>query len=47
MLALQQEVLSLTKSVDNNITYEENFPTFKILVSFIFFNMTNLLQIKL
>ena len=30
-----------------NVIYEENFPTSKILVSFIFFNMANLLQIKL
>ena len=25
----------LQKSVDNNVTYEENFPTSKILVSFL------------
>ena len=37
----------LRKSVDNDVTYEENFPTSKILVSFLFFNMANLLQIKL
>ena len=41
------EIFSLTKSVDNDITYEENFPTSKSLVSFLFFNMANLLQIKL
>ena len=35
----------LRKSVDNDTTYEENFPASKILVSFI--NMVNLLQIKL
>ena len=29
------------------LTHEENFPTFKILVRFLFFNMANLLQIKL
>ena len=27
--------------------YEDNFPTSKILVSFLFFKMVNLLQIKL
>ena len=27
--------------------YEENFPTSKIIVSFLFFNMANLLQIML
>ena len=27
--------------------YEENFPTSKILISFLFFTMTNLLQVKL
>ena len=31
----------------NNVTYEENFPTSKILVSSLFFNMANLLQINL
>ena len=34
----------LQKGVDNDVTYEENFPTSKILVSFLLFNMTSLLQ---
>ena len=33
--------------VDNDVAYKEKFPTSKILVVFFFFNMTNLLQIKL
>ena len=36
----------LQKSVDNDVTYEGNFPTPKIAVS-LFFNVANLLQIKL
>ena len=34
MLALRKEDLSLTKSVDNDVTFEENFPNSRILVSF-------------
>ena len=37
MLALSQKVLSRTKSEEkNSLTYEENFPTSKIFVSFFF-----------
>ena len=32
----------MRKSVDNDVTYEENFPTSKILATFLFFNMANL-----
>ena len=46
MLALRQKFCHFQKSVDNDVTYEEIFPTSKILVSFLFFNMANLLQIK-
>ena len=38
---------TIRKRVDNDVTYEENFPTPKIFVSFLVFNMANLLQIKL
>ena len=37
----------LRKRVDNDVIFEENFPTRKILLSFLFFNMANLLQIEL
>ena len=47
MSALRQKVLSPTKKADNDVTYEENFSTSKTLVSLLFFNMVNLLQIKL
>ena len=40
-----QSFVAYKKSVDNDVTYEENYPTSKFLVSFLFFNMTNLLQI--
>ena len=41
------ESCHLRKRLDNDVTYEENFHTSKILVSFLFFNMANLLQLKL
>ena len=37
----------LRKSVDNDVTHEENFPTSKILICYLFFSMANLFQIKL
>ena len=37
--------LPLTKNVDNVVTYEENFPISKTLVSFLY--MSNFLQLKL
>ena len=37
----------LRKRVDNDVIFEENFPTRKILLSFLFFNMANLLQTEL
>ena len=42
-----ESFVNYEKRVDNDVTYEENFPTSKILVSFVFFDMANLLQIKL
>ena len=46
-VSFERKFCHLRKRVDNDLTFEENFPSFKILVSFIFFNMANLLKIKL
>ena len=56
MLALRWKVLSLTKNVDNDVTYEENFTTFftltlvkRIGIAFflhsLFFGVTNSFRI--
>ena len=56
MLALRWKVLLLTKSVDNDVTYEENFSTFfmftlvkRIGIAFflrsLFFGVTNSFRI--
>ena len=44
---MSKTALHINSSVDNDVTYEDNFPTSKILVSLLFFNMANLLQVKL
>ena len=40
MLACDRKFCHLRKSVDNDVIYEENFPTSEILVKFSFFNIT-------
>ena len=47
MLHYDRKFCHLWKSVGNDVTVEDNFPTSYILVSFLFFNMVNLLEIKL
>ena len=46
-VSFEIKVLPLTKKVSIMMLHMKNFPTSKTEVSFLFFNMANLLQIKL
>ena len=45
-LILVTQVINVTFAIESFVTFQQ-FPVSKILVSFLFFNMANLLQIKL